>query len=151
MELDKKQILEYQQNRDPYLMIDHVQKVEPGISSEGYKNLSKDEWFFKVHWPEDPNMPAMLQTEAMVQMTAMALLTLPKNKGKLVYLLSAKKLQFKKKVVPNCKFYIKSRIITFKRGIADCSAKGVVNDNTVCSADFTVALPHVINYYKVNT
>ena len=64
---------------------------------EGYKNLSKDEWFFKVHWPEDPNMPAMLQTEAMVQMTAMALLTLPKNKGKLVYLLSAKKLQFKKK------------------------------------------------------
>ena len=35
MELNKKQILEYQQNRDPYLMIDHVQKVEPGISSRG--------------------------------------------------------------------------------------------------------------------
>ena len=25
---------------------------------------------FKVHWPKDPNMPGMLQIEAMVQMAA---------------------------------------------------------------------------------
>ena len=29
MILDKKAILEYQQNRDPYLMIDYVSEVEP--------------------------------------------------------------------------------------------------------------------------
>ena len=47
LELNKKQILEYQQNRDPYLMIDHASKVVPGKSAEGYKFLSKDQWFLK--------------------------------------------------------------------------------------------------------
>ncbi len=150
MKLDKKEILEYQQNRPPYLMIDFADEVIPGKSAKGYKDLTENEWFFKVHWPEDPNMPAMLQTEAMVQMAAMALLTLPKNKGKLVYLTSAKKLQFKKKVVPNSTLYLKTKINTFKRGIADCSAKGIIDNQTVCIAEFTVVLPHIINYYKVN-
>ena len=57
MELDKKKILEFQQNREPYLLIDHATEVVPGISSKGYKFLKNDEWFFKVHWPNDPNMP----------------------------------------------------------------------------------------------
>ena len=63
MILDKKAILEYQQNRDPYLMIDYVSEVEPGKYANGYKVLRDDEWFFKVHWPKDPNMPGMLQIE----------------------------------------------------------------------------------------
>ena len=29
---------------------------------EGYKILKKNEWFFKVHWPGDPNMPCLLYT-----------------------------------------------------------------------------------------
>tara|TARA_A100001015_G_scaffold255602_1_gene297149 strand:- start:1961 stop:2161 length:201 start_codon:yes stop_codon:yes gene_type:complete len=66
MELNFNQILEYQKNRPPYLMIDHVSKVVPGKSAEGYKILKNDEWFFKVHWENDPNMPGMLQVEALV-------------------------------------------------------------------------------------
>ena len=50
MKLNKKQILEYQQNRDPYLMVDYVTEVSPGKFSNGYKILKPDEWFFKVHW-----------------------------------------------------------------------------------------------------
>ena len=61
MKLNKKEILEYQQNRPPYLMIDFVDEVIPGKSAKGYKDLTKNEWFFKVHWPNDPNMPGMLQ------------------------------------------------------------------------------------------
>ena len=68
MILDKKDILDYQQNRPPYLMIDFVEEVIPGKYSRGYKDLKKDEWFFKVHWPSDPNMPGFLQIEALVQM-----------------------------------------------------------------------------------
>lgn len=77
MELDKKQICQYQQNRDPYLMIDHVTEVVPGKKADGYKDLKEDEWFFKVHWPKDPNMPGMLQIEALTQMSALSILTLP--------------------------------------------------------------------------
>ena len=52
---------------------------------------------FKVHWPGDPNMPGMLQVRSLVQTSALALTTLPNNKGKLVYLISADRLRFIKK------------------------------------------------------
>jgi len=74
IELDRENILIYQKNRDPYLMIDHADEVIPGKSARGYKDLKTDEWFFKVHWANDPNMPGMLQIESLVQMCALAIL-----------------------------------------------------------------------------
>ena len=99
--LNKKDIEDYQQNREPYLMIDHASEVIPGISSKGYKKLTEKEWFFKVHWPSDPNMPGMLQVEALVQMSSLAILTLPGNKGKILYLVNETNLMFKKKIFKN--------------------------------------------------
>ena len=149
MKLTKKEILEYQQNRPPYLMIDFVDEVIPGKSARGYKDLNLDEWFFKVHWPEDPNMPGMLQIESLVQMCALSLLTMPGNKGKLVYLISADKIKLKKKIVPNDRLIIETKIISYNRGVAKCEGKGKVNDKLACSAEFSVVLPHVINDYKL--
>ena len=96
--LDLKAIKDYQQNRDPYLLIDYASEVIPGISAKGYKDLKEDEWFFKVHWPNDPNMPGMLQVESLVQMCALSILTLSGNKGKVVYLTAANNLKFIKKI-----------------------------------------------------
>ena len=73
IELNKKEILEYQQNRPPYLMIDFAENVVPGKSSKGYKIFNKDEWFFEVHWKNDPNVPGMLQIEALVQMASLSI------------------------------------------------------------------------------
>ena len=85
MILNKNQILEFQQNRDPYLMIDFATKVEPGKLASGYKDFKDDEWFFKVHWKNDPNVPGMLQIEALVQMAALSILTLPEIKENSLY------------------------------------------------------------------
>ena len=148
MKLNKKEIFEYQQNRPPYLMIDFADEVIPGKLARGYKDLKEDEWFFKVHWPEDPNMPGMLQIEALVQMCALSLLTMDGNKGKLVYLISADKIKIKKKIVPNDRLMIDTKIISYNRGIAKCQGEGKVNEKIACSAEFTVALPHIIDYYK---
>ena len=41
MKLNLKQICEYQQNRDPYLMIDYVEEVVPGKFANGYKDLKR--------------------------------------------------------------------------------------------------------------
>jgi len=149
MELNKKKILEYQQNRDPYLLIDHATEVIPGESAIGYKILNNDEWYFKVHWPKDPNMPGMLQIEALVQMCALAILTLPKNKGKIVYLVQANNLKFKKKVTPKKKFEINTKILTFKRGVADCEGFGTIDQEIACQANFTLILPDVIRSYNL--
>ena len=150
MKLDLKGIHEYQQNRHPYLFIDYVDEVIPGKIANGYKDL-KDEWFFKVHWPSDPNVPGMLQIEAMVQMAALTILTLPNNKGKVVYLTSADKIVFKRKIVPEDRLYLKTKLNSWTRGIGKCSGIGTVNDKLACKAEFTLILPELMKNYTVKS
>ena len=148
MKLNLKQICEYQQNRDPYLKIDYVEEVIPGKFANGYKDL-KEDWFFKVHWPKDPNMPGMLQIEALVQMAALTILTMPENKGKVVYLVSADNLKFKKKIIPGDRLKIETKLISWKRGMGNCTGKGTVNGEVACSADFSLILPDKVKNYSV--
>ena len=147
--LDLNAIKDYQQNREPYLLIDYASEVVPGVSAKGYKDLKEDEWFFKVHWPNDPNMPGMLQIESLVQMCAMSILTLPGNKGKVMYLTSATNLKFIKKIVPETRLDIKTKIKSYKRGLAICEAIGLVNDQIACKADFNLILPEEIKKYSL--
>ena len=147
--LDKAGIYEYQQNREPYLMIDYATEIIPGKSSKGYKDFTKDEWFFKVHWPNDPNVPGMLQIEALVQMSALSILSLPQNKGKVMYLTSANNLKFIKKIVPDSRLYIETKVLSFKRGIAVCEGKGIVNKEMACKASFNLILPEEIKKYNL--
>ena len=147
--LDKQGIYEYQQNREPYLLIDYASEIIPGVSAKGYKDLKNDEWFFKVHWPNDPNMPGMLQVEALVQMCALSILSLPDNKGKVVYLTSANNIKFIKKIIPNSRLYIETKIKSFKRGLAICEGVGLVEKNLVCKAEFNLILPDEIKKYNL--
>ena len=149
LKLNRIEIQEYQQNRDPYLMIDEATEIIPGESAKGFKKLKVDEWFFKVHWPTDPNMPGMLQVEALVQMSALSILTLPGNKGKLLYLTSANKIRLSKKIIPNDILEIDTKIISFKRGMAKCSGIGTVEKKFACSAEFNLILPELIKSYNV--
>ena len=148
--LDKNGILEYQQNRDPYLMIDYASEIVSGERAFGYKDLKEDEWFFKVHWPNDPNMPGFLQIEALVQMCSLSILTLPGNKGKIMYLVSANNLKFKKKILPCDRFYLETFIKSYKRGMASCEGVGKVKGEIVCKADFNIVLPSEIKKYSLN-
>ncbi|MDC1096228.1 beta-hydroxyacyl-ACP dehydratase [Pelagibacteraceae bacterium] len=149
MKLSKKEILDYQQNRSPYLMIDFAEEVIPGTSAKGYKDLSNDEWFFKVHWPKDPNMPGMLQIESLVQMCALSILTLPGNKGKIMYLTSANSLKFIKKITPGSRLHIDTKIKSYKRGLAICEGKGLLNGEIACKAEFNLILPEEIKKYTL--
>ena len=124
--LNKEQIYAYQQNREPYLLIDFASEIVPGKSAKGYKDFNDDEWFFKVHWPNDPNVPGMLQIEALVQMAALSILTLPNNKGKTMYLTNANNLKFIKKIIPNKRLYINTETISYKRGLASFKGEGMV-------------------------
>ena len=150
MKLTKDQILEYQKNRDPYLMIDYASDIEPGKYANGYKELKESEWFFKAHWKNDPNMPGMLQIEAMTQMAALSILTLPGNKGKVMYLSSASDLKFIKKVTPNNILMINTKTLTYKRGVATCEGEGKVGNEIVCKAKFILILPDEILKYSLD-
>jgi 3-hydroxyacyl-[acyl-carrier-protein] dehydratase len=141
MKLSKKQIIKIQKNRDPYLLIDYATKVVPGKSVEGYKILKKNEWFFKVHWPGDPNMPGMLQVEAMVQMSSLIIFTLPNISVKTLYLADSNNIKFFKKIVPGDKLKIVSKLISNSRGLYKFESEGYVRKKIACKANFTLILP----------
>ena len=60
---------EYQQNRSPWMFVDEILEVVPGKNAKGYKKFTDSEWFFPGHFPDDPNVPGLIQTEAMEQVT----------------------------------------------------------------------------------
>lgn len=151
MELDKEKIHHFQKNRDQLLMVDHVTDFKTGSYAKGYKKLNKDLWFFKLHWPGDPNMPASLQLESLTQICALPILSMNENIGKFMYVVSASNLKFKKKITPEYqKFELDTKILSYKRGLAVCSGSGFVNGELACSADFTLVLEGEIDKFKVN-
>jgi len=149
--LDLNGVHEYQQNRHPYLMIDGADEVVPGVSAKGYKQLTQDDWFFAVHFPGDPNMPGMLQIEAMVQLGALMVLTLPGNKGKVMYLTGATNVKFLRKVLPGERLELETKLVSWKRGLGKCTGQGMVAGEIACKADFNIVMPDILSEYRVGS
>lgn len=146
--LDLNGFQEYNKTLYPYIMVDYIEEVIPGKSARGYKNLSANEWFFPCHYPGDPNMPGLLQVEALVQMFSISILTLPGNKRAATRFVSADNIKFKKEVVPGDKLVIETKVISWRRGVAKGNGIGYTNGEIACSADFVICLPQILEQFK---
>ncbi len=144
--LNSVELQEYQQNRYPYLMIDHVDEVIPGKSAKGYKNLTLNEWFFPQHFPGAPSMPGALQLESLAQMLTIAITTLPENKGKTTLFISAS-LKFKKQILPGDKLVIETKVISWKRGILKGVGVAYTNGTIACEAEMVITIPDILEQY----
>ena len=140
------ELQEYQQNRYPYLMIDHVDEVIPGKSAKGYKNLTMNEWFFPKHFPDAPNMPGALQLEALAQMLTIAITTLPGNKGKTTRFVSTS-LKFRKEILPGDKLVIETKVNFWSRGVVKGVGTGYTKGTIACEAEMTITIPDIIEQY----
>jgi len=137
---------EYQPNRYPFLMIDHVDAVVPGKYARGYKHLTLNEWYFPVHFPGGPNMPGALQLEALAQMLTVAITTLPGLKGKVTHALEHR-VRFRKEVLPGKTFVIQTEVMSWNRGI--CKGKGIatVDGEVACEASMLITIPEILQQY----
>ena len=98
-----KEIQEIIPHSHPFLLIDCIEELEPGLRAVGYKCVTYDESFFKGHFPQEPVMPGVLIVEALAQTGAVAILSVEENKGKTAYFGAMNNVKFKKKVVPGDK------------------------------------------------
>ena len=140
------QLQEYQPNRYPFLMIDHVDWVVPGVSARGYKNLTLNEWYFPEHFPGAPNMPGALQLEAMAQMLTVAITTQPGLKWKVTHALQHT-VRFRKEVLPGDKLIIETTVLSWSRGIAKGRGVGTTNGEVACEAEMLITIPDILEQY----
>ena len=134
--LDIQEIKCYLPNRYPFLLVDHVDDIEPGQYAKGYKNVTINEAFFQGHFPNNPLMPGMIQAEALFQMLSLTVLTLEGNAGKSLRGLSTKNIKFKDRVLPGSKFDMEANLAEWDGNKGIGTAKGFINGHEACSAEF---------------
>ena len=109
--MDCVEIQIYQQNRYPYLFLDHVTQIQPGKFAKGYKHYTVNEWFFPVHYPTMPNVPGLLQLEALSHLAILTFLTLPGNQGLITNSLRVNNVKFLKRITLDKPFRWKPNFI----------------------------------------
>ena len=137
MVMDIKEIMETIPHRQPFLLIDRIEELEPGKRAVGKKCVSYNEPFFNGHFPQEPVMPGVLILEALAQTGAVAILSQPENKGKTVYFGGIDKAKFKRKVVPGDKLKLECEIIKQKGPVGVGKATATVDGKIAVVGELT--------------
>ncbi len=114
-------------HRYPFLFIDRIEEVEAGKWARGIKNVTRNEWFFTGHFPDEPIMPGVLIVEALAQLSAFAVNSSRSSGGKGM-IASIRGIKFMAPVVPGDQlmlvFEITSRKGPFMKGKGEASVDG---------------------------
>lgn len=138
--LNIEQVKQILPHREPFLMVDRVDELEPGVKAKGVKAVSGNEWFFMGHFAEIKVMPGVLIVEAIAQMGGIALLSMEQMKGKLAFLGRIKNARFKEKVVPGDSLVLEAELGEVRESIGMGSGKAYVNGKLAVSCELVFAI-----------
>ena len=138
--LNREQIMEIIPHRDPFLLIDEVVALEPGVRCTSLKHLKEDEFWFKGHFPDYPVQPGVLTMEMLAQAGAVCILSVPENKGKIAFYAGIDKARFRRQVLPGETLRLEVEIIKQRGPIGVCKAEAFVGEERAVSAEITCAL-----------
>lgn len=138
--LTTKQIMEIIPHRQPMLLIDTIEELEPGKRGVGKKCVSFNEPYFAGHFPNEPVMPGVLTVEALAQVGAVVILSCPEFKGKTAYFGAINSCKFKRKIVPGDVVFLEVEMIRQKGPIGIGKATATVDGEVAVSAELTFAI-----------
>jgi 3-hydroxyacyl-[acyl-carrier-protein] dehydratase len=138
--MDIRQIQAVIPHRPPFLLIDRILEVEPGVRAVGLKNVTMNELFFAGHFPAYPVMPGVLIVEALAQVGAVAILMVEENRGKIAMFAGIDNLRFRGQVTPGDTLTLSVEIIRLKGPIGKGKAVAAVDGRTVVEGEIMFAL-----------
>ena len=140
--MDIHEILSHLPHRYPFLLVDRVLEVKPGICIHAYKNVTINEPFFVGHFPHHPVMPGVLIMEALAQAAGIlsfkTMGSLPDDSS-VFYFVGIDNARFKKPVMPGDQLHLHVSIKREMRGIWKYEAEARVDGLLVAQADLMCA------------
>ena len=136
------EVLQYLPHRYPFLLIDRVLAIEPGLSLTGLKNVSFNEPFFQGHFPQRPIMPGVLILEALAQATGILAFKTederPDSKS-MYYLVGIDKARFKRPVEPGDQLLLEVTLKRIRRSVGMFTGEATVDGKMVAAAELMCA------------
>lgn len=140
--IDFVQIQQILPHRYPFLLVDRVVTVEPGVKLEAYKNVTGNEDFFNGHFPGHPVMPGVLILEALAQASGiLAWRTERFDMAKqVIYLAGIDGARFKRPVRPGDRLDLHARIEKRKGPLWKMACEALVDGQKVAEGTMLATL-----------
>jgi 3-hydroxyacyl-[acyl-carrier-protein] dehydratase len=122
-------------HRPPFLLLDEVTALEPGVAAEGCWHLTGEETFFAGHFPGRPTLPGVLMVEALAQLGAVAVLTDDRFAGKLPLFGGIDRARFRRQVSPGDRLDLRIEMTRLAARAGKGSGRATVGGELACEAD----------------
>lgn len=132
-----KEIQKFLPHRYPFLLVDRITEMNPGVKAVGIKNITINELFFQGHFPGQPIMPGVLIIEAMAQVAGVLAFHSGAAPGKSVYFMSIEKAKFRRPVVPGDQIKLEVNILQHRGNVWKFSGNAIVDEKVAAEAEFT--------------
>ena len=143
MKLNIEEIKKLIPHRDPFLFLDACEVINPGEHGKSQKLFSKDEYFFKGHFPNNPIVPGVIIIEAMAQTAGVVVsYKLRDYKEKSVLFMSVNKAKFRKPILPNENVSFEVKFLNSVRDVYKFEGICLKENIKVCEAEFSAMIKY---------
>ncbi len=137
-QLDFEQIKQIIPQRFPFLMLDRVVEIDPGVRVVGLKNLTGNEWFYQGHFPKKAITPGAMICEAIAQAGIVFFYATRPGRKDVTYLLGSLKIRFREPVLPGDQLHVEVTPIRVLSDAAILKGQVSVSGKLVAHAEFTL-------------
>jgi 3-hydroxyacyl-[acyl-carrier-protein] dehydratase len=132
-------------HRPPFLWIDRVEELEPGVRCVAVKFIDPENPIFAGHFPEKPILPGVLLIEAVAQTAGVMLgsaapRTADKSAGGVALLAAVNRFKFFKPVSPGQEVRIETKKLTEAGQLAYIGGTVWVGGHVVANGELSVVL-----------
>lgn len=127
-------------HRPPFLFVDALTALEPGVSAVGTWKLIGEEWFFPGHFPGRPTLPGVLMCEAIAQVGAIAVLTDSRFAGKLPLFGGLDSARFRRQVGPGDTLELQVTLDRMSARAGKGHGKALLRGETACECELMFVL-----------